>query len=271
MRAPWFRAVGIIPAARPSSPPPPPGARSTRAHVSPHSPPPFVTVTTPTAADSLASSLTERYVAAQLAGDRRAALALIDEGLDGGLSAAELQLEVVQPAQYEIGRLWQENRITVAQEHLATAISQLVLAHLYRHLPRDASNGKRVLVACVEGELHDMGARVAADHLEMAGYAVQYLGANVPTTDLVAMVRQHPPDLLALSASMPAHLPAVKDAVTRVCAATGNGVPIALGGRAFAGSEADYATAGTLVSCTNIAELIRSASRPSVFGGPTTE
>lgn len=228
-----------------------------------------VTVTTPTATDSLASSLTERYVAAQLAGDRRAALALVDEGLDGGLSAAELQLEVVQPAQYEIGRLWQENRITVAQEHLATAISQLVLAHLYRHLPRDASNGKRVLVACVEGELHDMGARVAADHLEMAGYAVQYLGANVPTTDLVAMVRQHPPDLLALSASMPAHLPAVKDAVTRVCAATGNGVPIALGGRAFAGSEADYATAGTLVSCTNIEELIRSGSRPAALGGPT--
>ena len=228
-----------------------------------------MTVTTPTATDSLASSLTERYVAAQLAGDRRAALALIDEGLDGGLSAAELQLEVVQPAQYEIGRLWQENRITVAQEHLATAISLLVRAPHPRPGRRAASTATGGLVAGGAGARHDMGARVAADHLEMAGYAVQYLGANVPTTDLVAMVRQHPPDLLALSASMPAHLPAVKDAVTRVCAATDNGVPIALGGRAFAGSEADYAAAGTLVSCTNIEELIRSGSRPAALGGPT--
>jgi methanogenic corrinoid protein MtbC1 len=207
----------------------------------------------------LAAALTTRYVAAQLAGDRRAALGLVDEGLAQGLSAAELQLQVVQPAQYEIGRLWQENRITVAQEHLATAISQLVLAHLYRHLRREESNGRRVVVACVEGELHDMGARVAADHLEMSGYDVHYLGANVPTDDIVAMMRDDPPDLLALSASMPAHLPAIKDVVSRVCEATGNRVPIALGGRAFAGTEADYATTGTLVSCTTIERLVAEA------------
>jgi methanogenic corrinoid protein MtbC1 len=207
----------------------------------------------------LAAALTTRYVAAQLAGDRRAALHIVDDGLAQGLSAAELQLQVVQPAQYEIGRLWQDNRITVAQEHLATAISQLVLAHLYRHLRREESNGRRVVVACVEGELHDMGARVAADHLEMSGYDVHYLGANVPTDDLVDMVRADPPDLLALSASMPAHLPAIKEAVSRVCEATGNRVPIALVGRAFAGTEADYATTGTLVSCTTIERLVAEA------------
>jgi methanogenic corrinoid protein MtbC1 len=211
------------------------------------------------APDVDAASLTRRYVAAQLAGDRREALRLVDEGLASGLSAADVQLRVVQPAQYEIGQRWQDNEITVAQEHLATAISQLVLAHLYRHLPRDAKNGKRVIVACVEGELHDMGARVAADHLEMSGYDVQYLGANVPTDDLVTMVRANPPDLLALSASMPSHLPAVRDAVTRVCQATGNGVPIALGGRAFAGGETEYAADGTLVSCTDIERLTADA------------
>jgi len=211
--------------------------------------------------DDLAAALTARYVAAQLAGDRREALRVVDDGLGAGISATALQLRVVQPAQYEIGRLWQENRITVAQEHLATAISQLVLAHLYRHLPRDPKNGKRVLLACVEGELHDMGARVAADHLEMSGYEVHYLGANVPTDDLVAMVREHPPDLLALSASMPSHLPAIEEAVTRVCRATGNGVPIALGGRAFAGGPLDFAADGTVVSCTNIERLIADAKR----------
>src|SRR5690349_3730573 len=79
--------------------------------------------------------LVKRYVEAQLAGDRDAAIRLLmEEGLEKGVSVAELQLDVIQRAQREIGRLWQENKISVAQEHLATAISQLVLAHLYRHL-----------------------------------------------------------------------------------------------------------------------------------------
>ncbi len=36
--------------------------------------------------------------------------------------------DVIQKTQREIGRLWQENRITIADEHVATAISQLALA-----------------------------------------------------------------------------------------------------------------------------------------------
>lgn len=69
------------------------------------------------------AELNRRFVAAQLRGDRREALrVVIDEGLAGGATVPELHLRVVQPAQYEIGRLWQENKISVAEEHLATAI-----------------------------------------------------------------------------------------------------------------------------------------------------
>src|SRR5690242_10012120 len=100
------------------------------------------------------TELSDRYLAAQLVGDRREALRLIiEEGLEQGVSVPRLQIEVIQAAQYEIGRLWQENAISVAQEHLATGISQLALAHLYEHLPRGESIGRRAVVACVEGEL----------------------------------------------------------------------------------------------------------------------
>jgi methanogenic corrinoid protein MtbC1 len=178
-------------------------------------------------------SLLQSYLAAQLAGDRREALRLlVDEGLLRGIPLQDIHLKIIQQAQYEIGRLWQENRISVAQEHLATAISQLALSHLYRHLPRDPSNGKIVMVSCVEGELHEVGARMASDFLEMAGFDVRFLGANVPTSHLVRMVREQKPDLLALSVSMTYHLPALRLALDQVRAEAPR-LPIAVGGLAF--------------------------------------
>ena len=91
--------------------------------------------------------LRDRFVRAQLAGDRRGALRLlVDDGLGGGASVLDMQLRVVQEAQREIGRLWQENRISVAQEHLATAIANMALSHLYDRAQPAPRNGRRVAI-----------------------------------------------------------------------------------------------------------------------------
>ncbi|HTV24253.1 MAG TPA: B12-binding domain-containing protein, partial [Polyangiaceae bacterium] len=133
-------------------------------------------------------SLCASYLRAQLGGDRREALRLIvEDGLKRGLSCLDIH-KVIQHAQNEIGRLWQEDRITIAQEHMATAISQVVLSHVYQYADAPVPNGKRVLVACVEGELHDFPSRLVADALDLAGFEVRYLGANTPTKHLLAMV-----------------------------------------------------------------------------------
>src|SRR5688500_827429 len=79
------------------------------------------------------AALRERYVAAQLAGSRREVLRLVvEEGLERGATVGQLQAHVIRAAQAEIGRLWQHNRISIAQEHLATALSQLAMAHLFQ-------------------------------------------------------------------------------------------------------------------------------------------
>lgn len=185
----------------------------------------------------------------------------MEEGIAAGVSVPDLVLKVLQQAQYEIGRLWEENRISVAQEHLATAITQLVLAHLYPHLPRDPRRGLTALVATVEGELHDMGARVTADFLEMAGYDVRYLGASVPADHLVSMIDEMRPDLLALSTTIPTHLPMLERTVLRVCEATHGELPVLLGGRAFADVPGIDWQGGNVVNCTDVADMIRTAER----------
>jgi len=177
--------------------------------------------------------LQRRFVSAQLAGRRQEGLRIIvEEGLEAGAAVPDLHLKVIQAAQYEIGRLWQANRCTIAQEHVATAISQLALARLYQHLPRAARTGRRVLFACVEGELHELGARVASDFLEMGGFEVQFAGANTPVDSLIGLLELTRPDLLALSVSLSFHMPALRRTVERARAVLGAAFPIAVGGHA---------------------------------------
>jgi MerR family transcriptional regulator, light-induced transcriptional regulator len=177
--------------------------------------------------------LCARFLQAQLAGDRREALRLvIEEGVKRGAPTAEVCLRVIQEAQRQIGQLWQDNHISVADEHLATAIAQVVLAHLYRLSPASPLLGKRVLFACIEGEHHDFPARLAADTLDLAGYDVRFLGADVPTESLVSMIRRERPDLVALSTTMSFNLRSLGATVTRLRAEFGDMLPILIGGLA---------------------------------------
>jgi methanogenic corrinoid protein MtbC1 len=200
------------------------------------------------------------YLEAQLGGNRREAVRLIlEDGLQRGLTCLDVH-QVIQQAQREIGRLWQEDRITIAQEHMATAISQVVLSHVYQHASAARPNGKRVLVACVEGELHELPSRLVADALDLAGFEVRYLGANVPHASLVAMLDEHPPDLLVLSVTMTFNVPALREAARRV-RARHPALPMAVGGGACCWHPGLAAEVGAVVEGSDASELVEKARR----------
>ena len=140
--------------------------------------------------------LQQRFLQAQLAGDRRRAMELVTHArTDGTISSHDIRARVIRAAQQEIGRLWERNAISIAQEHMATAISQLALAELFRHEPPPRRNGRKIIVACVEGELHDFPARLVADELDVAGFDVRFLGASVPLDALLSFIAREDPDL----------------------------------------------------------------------------
>jgi len=158
----------------------------------------------------------EDFERALLAGDRHAAITLLDSGLEQGHSLVDVELHIIQPALYAIGKKWQNNQVSVTQEHLATAIAQMVMTYglLKSELP--APNGKRVLLACVEGNQHAVGLQMVADAFQLAGWEVQFLGANVPTGALLKHVDEYKPDLLGLSVSFAQQLQVVKDIMERL-------------------------------------------------------
>jgi MerR family transcriptional regulator, light-induced transcriptional regulator len=154
--------------------------------------------------DELISEFGRAYAAALLSGDEVAAEIVIREAIEAKLDAAVIDDEIIAPALWLIGELWERGEISVADEHLATEISLRVLA-LQREAHRLArSRGDaRVMLAAVEGELHVVALRMTANLLRSAGYDVVMLGADVPSRALAASARRHAPDVICLSSTMP--------------------------------------------------------------------
>ena len=169
-----------------------------------------------------------------LAGDRRGAESILDGCFARGQNLVDAELHVIQPALYGIGRKWQNNQVTVAQEHLATAIAQSAMTRALVKSELPSSNGRTVLLACVAGNIHSLGLQMVADAFQLAGWEVQYLGANVPTGALVEHLARRAPDLLGLSVSFAQQLPTVRDIVSRMEQAQGAARPaVMVGGLAI--------------------------------------
>lgn len=172
------------------------------------------------------------YLQALLAGDAAEAVPIaLAEAERGGLPAA---YETVEKAQQELGRLWESARITVAEEHLATAVTQAVLGRLAERVePRRRGLGM-ALVTGVQGEMHQVGTQMVADVLAMEGWDVRFLGADTPHTALVDLVRRLKPRLLTISVSMLSSVPMVEEAIQQVReVASPADLRILVGGRAM--------------------------------------
>jgi methanogenic corrinoid protein MtbC1 len=124
--------------------------------------------------------------------------------LDQSESVRELCLNVLLPAQEEIGRMWLTGEISVAEGHFASHTTKMVISQLLSHAMFQPANGKMVLAAAVAGNRHDIGLYVVASFFEMAGWRTIQLGADVPVSDLVQAVDCFDVDLLALSVSLTA-------------------------------------------------------------------
>jgi methanogenic corrinoid protein MtbC1 len=153
---------------------------------------------------------------ALLMGQRQAAQQVVHNCQAQGHSLVDIEAHVVQPAMYRIGDGWQANRVTVVQEHMATAIAHAVMSESLAQQAPPALNGRRVILACVTGNHHALGLRMVADAFEVQGWEVMYLGANVPTRALVDMVVSECPDLLGLSVSFAQQLVEVRDVMAQL-------------------------------------------------------
>jgi methanogenic corrinoid protein MtbC1 len=186
-------------------------------------------------ADAGNGALATRWLDRLLAGDRGGALALVDGALADGLDVEALHLDVFTPTLHEVGRRWQTGDLDVATEHVATAITQLAMSHLYPRILGGDRTAGTLLAACAGEELHEVGMRMVADVFELRGWRTHFVGGNVPADALLHAVREHAPDVVALSATLGQTVPLVRDLIEAIRGFSDAAVIV--GGRAFQGQD----------------------------------
>jgi methanogenic corrinoid protein MtbC1 len=202
------------------------------------------------------------YVDALVAGDRRRAFAVVEAALRDSLTLRDVYLSVFQPALREIGRRWETGALTVAQEHLATGITQTAMSRLAGELFRQApAGGPTLLGACAETERHDVGLRMVCDLLELEGWTTHFLGATVPAADVLRMARELKPDVVAISASLPPSLMAVRPLATELRALGPPAPLILVGGRPFLGRPSLAAKMGADLTAENAGDAVDQLKR----------
>lgn len=210
------------------------------------------------------------YAKALTAGDARASSAVIDELVTRSCSLGEIYAQVVAPSLVSIGDLWCNKSIGVAEEHLAT---QIVLSHLDRLSSmfawRDRRSSYRLLVACVEGEQHWLGARMFADLCSSHGWTAEFLGADVPDAALIDIVSKREPEVVALSATLAPGLEHARHVVGEL-GTLRNSPRIVLGGEALANGPSARAFPGGVIARDvldglDIALKFMRAHRPKVI------
>ena len=183
---------------------------------------------------SVLSLSAQVFLQAILTGQRYAAVQIAREALRSGLSLAELYIDVFQPALYEVGAGWESNRLTVAQEHVATAITQYVMAQVYEAPDtRKAAAKGHVVLTGVEGELHNVGAVMVGDLLETSGFRVRFLGTNLPASAILGVIRESAPSHIGISVTMLFNIGAVRQLIHTIRTEFAERVAIVVGGAAF--------------------------------------
>jgi methanogenic corrinoid protein MtbC1 len=171
----------------------------------------------------------ERFVDHLARRDRKAAVRQALGLLEASTTVQDVVQGLLGPAQAEVGRRWEANQWSVADEHAATAITDAVLGALGWRIEAAEDQG-HVVVTCAEGEWHSLPARMAAEVLRLHGWQVTFLGASAPADHLRRFLAEVGAVGVVISCAVPIFLGGAQRSIQAAHAAE---VPALVGGRGF--------------------------------------
>lgn len=174
----------------------------------------------------------KQYFSSLLSGDKNACRQIVKERLETNPDMKSLYTDLFRRSLYEVGELWEYNKISVAVEHLATSITESLMSLIYPLLFSAEKSGKKAIVACLANEYHQIGARMVADVFELNKWDGYFLGANTPAPDLFQLIEEKKPEIVGISVSIYFNMKTLLTLVDKI-QTTYPGQEILVGGQAF--------------------------------------
>jgi len=170
--------------------------------------------------------------------DKDACVQIAVKGLSDGLfSLPELYEEILTPALFTIDECQDEDKGCIWDEHVKTGIVKTIIESIYPYVIELKNSqeplGLKVLLACPERELHDVGLRMMADMFAIEGYEIIFVGANTPRDQVSIAIHIEKPKYVAISVTDHYHLSEAKKLIEEIRSDHGDGIEVILGGRAI--------------------------------------
>jgi DNA-binding transcriptional MerR regulator len=152
----------------------------------------------PAMGEAMLDELRERWISACSSFDDALANRILDQAF--ALAAPEtICSEVLQKGLVQVGDGWYAGKISVQQEHFATAIANRRISSLLAAVT-PPTRRDNILMACPPGEEHDFILLVLTYLLRRQGWQAIYLGANVPLLNLDTTIRFTKPNMILSAA-----------------------------------------------------------------------
>ena len=139
---------------------------------------------------------------ALLQGDRSRCEVIISDLLTQNIDIQDIYVNVFQKAMYRIGKLWEQNNITIAEEHIASQIITSLIDTSLKSVKCKEKCKRKAIVTCIDKEFHQIGAKMVASVFESNGWSTIYMGENMPTRGVLDAIRLQSPDVVGLSFSL---------------------------------------------------------------------
>jgi DNA-binding transcriptional MerR regulator/methylmalonyl-CoA mutase cobalamin-binding subunit len=198
---------------------------------------PFISIATSTSDRVfLAEDYIEKCYAAVLAFDAKALESHFENAIVELGTEAFIEY-LLTPLLTQIGERWKTGELRPVHEHMTSAVIRSLTYILRNNNPRSA-NAPRMIVSTPIGQLHELGALLAAIMAELKGWQVTYLGANLPAEEIAAGVKYTHACALTISISFATDDHIVPKELRRLKKLIGNDVALIVGGRAAGHYEA---------------------------------
>ncbi|MBV9470659.1 MAG: cobalamin B12-binding domain-containing protein [Abitibacteriaceae bacterium] len=158
---------------------------------------------------------------------------------------------VLEPLMEKISESWRAGTLRIAHEHLATAVIRAFLGGLTRYTST-AHTAPAIIVTTPSGQMHELGALMAAATAAAEGWRVLYMGADMPAEEIALAAQQSAARVVALSIVYPADDLRLGDELHKLKAHLPNFTTILVGGRA----AASYASVLNAVGALRINDML---------------
>jgi len=156
------------------------------------------------------------YMSCLLEGDKKKCAAIVVHLLEQKTNIKELYTNLFQRSLVRVGKLWENCRINIATEHMASSITECMLGYTNPFIMSTPKIDKTAVITCVPKEFHQIGARMVSDIFELNGWNSYFLGANVPCSEIFDLLAEKKPDVLGLSISLYLNLVRLIDMIDKV-------------------------------------------------------